>query len=311
KDPDLWFAKVEAQFATANVTASSTKFNHILKSLDQDTVREIREYEDIKAELLEIFGPSQASKDGELFGLSGLGDRKPTSEMLIRAFFLVQLPADIRKILAVQEFHSVEAMAKAADNIYENRSSQQISVVSYQPQDNPSTEGDTEPVMAVVKSCPAASNSRMTNPTVRHNVKDKNKSVSFTIGTARKRVPAKPHPFLVRSLGGIGKRTGQEVMGAAPVLAIGKHAFTLGDRISGRSFLVDTGAEVSAYSKILKSRSKDLLRRNPTTTFLYASLSSFSKVRSECLPEPASDHKVIQPELCTSLKINFEYPSGF
>ncbi|QQP54921.1 Gag-pol polyprotein [Caligus rogercresseyi] len=34
-------------------------------------------------------------------------------------------------------------------------------------------------------------------------------------------------------------------MGAAPVLAIGKHAFTLGDRISGRSFLVDTGAEVS------------------------------------------------------------------
>ncbi|QQP54920.1 Uncharacterized protein FKW44_007914 [Caligus rogercresseyi] len=137
KDPDLWFAKVEAQFATANVTASSTKFNHILKSLDQDTVREIREvvrnprrgheYEDIKAELLEIFGQSQASKDAELFGLSGLGDRKPTSvlrhirglatdkEMLIRAFFLVQLPADIRKILAVQEFHSVEAMAKAAD----------------------------------------------------------------------------------------------------------------------------------------------------------------------------------------------------
>ncbi|QQP40337.1 Uncharacterized protein FKW44_014343 [Caligus rogercresseyi] len=28
-DPDLWFAKVEAQFATANVTASSTKFNHV------------------------------------------------------------------------------------------------------------------------------------------------------------------------------------------------------------------------------------------------------------------------------------------
>ncbi|QQP54640.1 Uncharacterized protein FKW44_007533, partial [Caligus rogercresseyi] len=189
KDPDLWFAKVEAQFATANMTASSTKFNHILKSLDQDTVREIREvvrnprrgheYEDIKAELLVIFGQSQASKDTELFGLSGLGDRKPTSvlrhirglatdkEMLIRAFFLVQLPADIRKILAVQEFHSVEAMAKAADNIYENRSSQQISVVSYQPQDNPSTEGDTEPVMAVVKSRPAVSNSRMTNPTVR------------------------------------------------------------------------------------------------------------------------------------------------
>ncbi|QQP52482.1 Uncharacterized protein FKW44_004649 [Caligus rogercresseyi] len=109
KDPDLWFAKVEAQFATANVTASSTKFNHILKSLDQDTVREIREvvrnprrgheYEDIKAELLEIFGQSQASKDAEVFGLSGLGDRKPTSvlrhirglatdkEMLIRLSF--------------------------------------------------------------------------------------------------------------------------------------------------------------------------------------------------------------------------------
>ncbi|QQP52481.1 Hypothetical protein FKW44_004648 [Caligus rogercresseyi] len=114
-------------------------------------------------------------------------------------------------------------MAKAADNIYENRSSQQISVVSYQPQDNPSTEGDTEPVMAVVKSRPAASNSRMTNPTVRHNVKDKNRICVFH-----------------NSLGGIGKRTGQEVMGATPVLAIGKHAFTLGDRISGRSFLVDT-----------------------------------------------------------------------
>ena len=100
-------------------------------------------YENLKTALLGAFGKSQARKDAELFNISGLGDRSPSAllrkieslnndaETLRRAFFLAQLPAQVRSILALQEFPDIHDLAKAADRIVEaNNILQTVTAVS-------------------------------------------------------------------------------------------------------------------------------------------------------------------------------------
>jgi len=141
--PVLWFAKLEAQFDIAGITVQKTKFNYVLQGLDNATIQEVatvaeapqtnREYDSIKAALLEAFDQSQEAKDKALFALNGLGDRKPSSmlrhirslstdlDTFVKAFFLAQLPVEVRSVLAAQRFTTVEEMAKAADRIVETR----------------------------------------------------------------------------------------------------------------------------------------------------------------------------------------------
>jgi len=141
--PNLWFTKLEAQFDLAGITVEKTKFNYVLQSLDNAVIQEVEtvvaspranhEYHDIKEALLAAFDQSQESKDKALFALNGLGDRKPSSmlrhirslstdlDTIVKAFFLAQLPVEVRSVLAAQTFPSVDDMAKAADRIMETR----------------------------------------------------------------------------------------------------------------------------------------------------------------------------------------------
>lgn len=143
--PEVWFARVEAQFGTKNITEDQTKYDYTVSALDFRTAEEIHallinppdknKYSAIKEALIKAFGKSQAQKDAELLNLGGLGDRRPTALLrkinalnddpitLKRALFLLNLPTDLRSILAGQDFPNVDKMAEAADRIWETRAS--------------------------------------------------------------------------------------------------------------------------------------------------------------------------------------------
>ena len=141
EDPEIWFVRVEAQLRSRSVTQDQTKFDYVVSSLDNATAAEVKsillnppandKYKALKSALLSAFGKSQIQKDAELLNISGLGDRTPSSllrrleslnndaETLRRAFFLAQLPSQVRAILALQDFANIHDLANAADRIVE------------------------------------------------------------------------------------------------------------------------------------------------------------------------------------------------
>ena len=154
EDPEVWFLRVEAQLRTRSVTQDQTKFDYLVASLDNTTAAEVKavlsnpptedKYGTLKQALLSAFGKSQAQKDSELLNISGLGDRKPSAllrkleslnndaETLRRAFFLAQLPNQVRSILALEDFTDIHDLAKAADRIVEAQNiSQTVSAASF------------------------------------------------------------------------------------------------------------------------------------------------------------------------------------
>ena len=150
-DPELWFARVEAQFATRGIKDQDTRFNYITAALDNSSAGEVKsillhppidKYDVLKSALIDAFAKSQAQKDAELLAISGLGDRKPTAllrkiqalnsnaDTLLRAFFLAQLPADVRAMLAASDITDIDDLAKAADRVVESKAITQQGYVS-------------------------------------------------------------------------------------------------------------------------------------------------------------------------------------
>ena len=137
--PEVWFARVEAQFGTQD----QTRYDYVVSALDFKTAEEVQDvlvsppeaekYTTLKKALIKAFGKSQTQRDSELLNINGLGDRKPTAllrkindlnddpQTLKRALFLSNLPADVQSILAGQDFSDIEKLAEAADRVWEAR----------------------------------------------------------------------------------------------------------------------------------------------------------------------------------------------
>ncbi|GFS08955.1 transposon Ty3-G Gag-Pol polyprotein [Elysia marginata] len=142
--PEMWFARIEAQFSIKNITQDTTKYDYVFSALDFKIAEDVHDvlvnppqsdkYHSLKCALIKAFGKSQTQRDYTLLNLNGLGDRKPTAllrkinalnddpQTLKRALFLSNLPADVRTIISGQEFSDLDKLAEAADRIWEARS---------------------------------------------------------------------------------------------------------------------------------------------------------------------------------------------
>ena len=126
-DPELWFAQVEAQFATRGITKQLTTIFHVVTSLSPDVAAEVRDlvvnrpesspYDELRAELIRRTSLSESKKLQQLISAEELGDRKPSQllrhmrqllgekpqlvgDNFLTDLFVHRLPANIRVVLA-------------------------------------------------------------------------------------------------------------------------------------------------------------------------------------------------------------------
>ncbi|GFS18578.1 transposon Ty3-G Gag-Pol polyprotein [Elysia marginata] len=176
--PKVWFARVEAQFVTKNITQDQTRCDYVVSALDVKTAEEDQDVlvkppdaddkATLKKALIKAFGKSQAQRDSELLNLNGLGDRKRTvlirkinapnddPQTSKRALFLSNLPADVRSIPAGQEFSAMEKLAEAADRTWDARCAQVQHIMQATYNSSPTT------VEAVMK--PSTQTQRRSGP---------------------------------------------------------------------------------------------------------------------------------------------------
>ena len=92
-NPPIWFAQVEAQFATRRITSQKTMFEHVIASLSPQYAMEVRDlilnpptsaqYDTLKKQLVKRTAASEQRHLQQLFNSEEFGDRKP-SQLLRR-----------------------------------------------------------------------------------------------------------------------------------------------------------------------------------------------------------------------------------
>ncbi|CAH2107883.1 unnamed protein product [Euphydryas editha] len=143
EDPELWFALIEGQFNTHDVTDDLIKFTQVINNLDLQYAKAVKDiivnppannkYDKIKFELIKRFSASREKKMKQLLNHEELGDRKPSQflrhlqdlagpsvpEDFIRTIWSNRLPHNIQTVLVSQPTHSLEQLADIADRIQE------------------------------------------------------------------------------------------------------------------------------------------------------------------------------------------------
>ncbi|XP_011687077.1 PREDICTED: uncharacterized protein LOC105449518 [Wasmannia auropunctata] len=143
KEPELWFAQLEGQFALLNITDDDAKYAFVLARIEPKQAREIKDlitqpplthkYETIKKALIQRLTDSQGQRIRQLLEHEVIGDRKPSqflrhlgtladttvSKELLRTLRLAKLPQSMQAILATRTEGRLEDVAEQANRIHE------------------------------------------------------------------------------------------------------------------------------------------------------------------------------------------------
>lgn len=146
-DPQVWFAQVEAQFSTRNITSQRTKFDHVVAALAPEFATEVQDlllqppadtpYDVLRAQLIKRTAASEQRRLRQLFTAKELGDRTPSQLLrrlqqllgdaagpnpdntFLRELVLQRLPGHVRMVLASSGDMPLEALATLADKAME------------------------------------------------------------------------------------------------------------------------------------------------------------------------------------------------
>ena len=140
QEPRAWFAQVDSQFHTKNVTNDATKYHHLVSALDAKTVVRVldllenppvnNKYDSLKARLLGTLSLTRRDRARKIMELGSLGDElaverldkiralrgQETNDIFLEEIFLRQLPDSVRTVMANVDMADLDAFAKAADN---------------------------------------------------------------------------------------------------------------------------------------------------------------------------------------------------
>ena len=161
----MWFAQVDAQFITQNITSQSTKVTYVISSLQPEIAQEIRDllmspptdepYKKLKSEQTRL---------NQVLISEELGDQKPQllckmrqllgdnrlEDGILRHLFLQRLPTNTQRLLASSaDNSSLDKLAVLADRILEVAPSQPsvaaIATTSQSASTVTNIEGATQP----------------------------------------------------------------------------------------------------------------------------------------------------------------------
>ena len=293
-----WFIRFEASFNTHTppIIQDLTKFHHVIQLLNSSTARRVQavlenpppvgKYDRLKSALLNAYEATQLQKDQELLNLNCLGDRKPSELLqhmrslnhdpvtLFRALFLNQLPPEVRRILVQTPDADLDTLAKTADGIMD---------VEFSAAATRSIQ-NTYPIEATLEeqanSCHGDVNALQRNPRFRQKHRSTTPTPTFVLCKYHSRFASNARSCNVSTSNQPGKRQSQcKIKGAtglinAPAIcAVNSSSISVTDIISGRSFLVDTGAEESVFpatnSDRKKSRGLNLIAANGSAIATY------------------------------------------
>ena len=143
-EPVIWFAQLEAGFASKRITSQREKFNYTVSVLPPAVALEVKDiilqppssapYDTLKEQVISRTSVSEQKKLQQLLTIEALGDRKPTqllrsmralaggnrNDALLGHIFLQRLPGWMQPILAAFNCDTeLDRLAEAADNILE------------------------------------------------------------------------------------------------------------------------------------------------------------------------------------------------
>lgn len=155
--PDLWFLQIETQFRLKNITASNTKYDYLVASLNSQTMESVADvlvsppahekYENLKKVLLERNRDSEERRLDALLNKVELGDMKPSelyrsmeslasgnnlvNSPLVMKLWLNRLPSNIRVcLMAVENSQTQSELFALADRLHHSSAASHVAQIN-------------------------------------------------------------------------------------------------------------------------------------------------------------------------------------